>query len=310
MKNIPRSAWIIGIALLMFTGPGFSMPLNAMDRKLEALIAAESALPLGADPGPPLKEVFARQFGDLGRDEMEDLSDYDLRLYLRASKTLAFYTYDPNYLELVELAFSELDARKVVDQHDFDSLFDSYIQYRKFEAAKALAMSHGEMSHPPLPEFHGLDDVFDGPTVLALDTDGSISRVPAGLAKSGPQIVVASHPLCHFSENAVRSIAKDVQLAKLFAGRTLWLMPQDGALDVDVVREWNREFADYEMRWAYQTSDWPMIKRWATPNFYFYLDGELVDTVIGWPPEGQRDALLAAFAKIGVVPEAADQRSR
>ena len=301
---------IMAALLVMLPVVAVATPSNEMDQKLAALIAAENALPYGADPGPPLREVYASEFGAFKIDDLHGLSDYDLRLYLRASKTLAFYTFDRKYLERVGIAFSELESRGIVTQHDFSSLFDTYIQFRDLVGAGALAERHAEFEHQPLPRFTGFDREFSGPTVLVLEDDGSISRLPAGLAAEGPQVVVAGHPLCHFSENAIRFIDKDEQLAAMFAGRTLWLMPQDGDLNLDVVAEWNRQFPDYAMRWAYQTSDWPMIKRWATPNFYFYRDGKLVTTVIGWPPEGQRDALISAFKEIGVERGAPAQRSR
>lgn len=303
-------AWLIGAAFLALAAAQPATASDAMDRKLGALIAAESALPIGADPGPALRETFAAQFGGLTNSDLELLSNYDLRIYQRASRTLAFYTHDSQFLRRAERAFVKLEQRNVVTQHDFSSLFRAYVQFRDFDRAAALALRHIGMEHEALPEFTGLDDALTGPTVLTLRKDGVISRVPAGLARSGPQVVVASHPLCHFSENAVRAIAQDADLAAMFHGRTLWLMPQDGALNLEAVSEWNIQFPDYEMRWAYRTGDWPMIKRWATPNFYFYRDGELVDTVIGWPPEGQRDALIAAFAKIGIAPPEGVQPSR
>lgn len=294
-----------------------AVPLSAFPRSpgdfrvgLDAVLKVERAIPFDADPGPPLKEAFANNFGQVSVDTLDQLSDDDVKAYFSASYLLAFHTNDLRDLALVQAGFEALATRGIESPFDVKMLFNQFVAYRDFEKARSLAARYPSVDLEVLPRFAPSEGEFHGPTVLELRDDGIVSRVPAGLPDRGPYVVVAAHPLCHFSENAIRAIRQDTQVAGLFAGRTLWLMPQDGHMNLEEVRNWNTEFPDYAMRWAYQTSDWPMIKRWATPNFYFYRDGTLVETVIGWPEEGQRDALLAAFAKIGVVPEAADQRSR
>lgn len=267
-----------------------------------AMLDVESSLPLEADPVPPIKHAFAQYFGHVAVTGIDKLSNEDLGAYFSAAHILAFFSKAPDDLGLMEAAFHGLESRGLLSPFDVRTMHGEYVRYRLFARATALASRHPDLDLEPLPPFSGLDGEFHGPTVLDLGEDGSVSRVAAELPGRGPYVVVAAHPLCHFSENAVRAIQQDSALAGLFAGRTLWLMPQDGHLDLDVVRDWNRQFPDYTMRWAWRTSDWPMIKRWATPNFYFYRDGKLVDTVIGWPPEGQRAALLGAFRKIGLAP--------
>ena len=278
--------------------------------RMEALETVERAMSPDVAPGPILKHAFAVNFGQVPVDALDQLSDADLTVYVSATHRLAFYTHDPDDLARVEAAFAVLEARGLGTPFEVRMMFKDFVRYRTFERARALAARYPDIEFEPLPRFTGLDGAFDGPTVLALDDEGVVSRVAAGVPAHGPYVVVAAHPLCHFSANAVRAIEQDADVASLFAGRTLWLMPQDGHMNIDVVRDWNREFPGYAMRWAYRTADWPMIKRWSTPNFYFYRDGTLVDTVVGWPQEGNRDALLAAFARIGVVPGGAAQRSR
>jgi|GEM_PF-2117482 len=291
---------------LVLARPG----VQHMQRGLEEVLAVERALVVGEDPGPPLRKAFDANFGGVSDAALGSLAEEDVRAYMSAADTVAFYTFDPLYLDRVEGAFRVLERRGRVTSFDVSNMYQGYVEFRRFDTAIALAARHPGIEQEALPTFHGLSGPAEGPTVMALQSDGSIQRVPAGLAPVGPQVIVTAHPLCHFSDAAVREIAQDPELEALFTNRTLWLMPQDRRMNLDVVAEWNRQFPDYAMRWAYQTSDWPMIKRWATPNFYFYRDGKLVTTVIGWPPEGQRDALISAFKEIGVERGAPAQRSR
>lgn len=282
-----------------------------MEGRFNALVAQEQTLAIEEDPAPDLERAFDDLFGDVSGAELERLGSEDVRFYLRAADILAFYTFDPRYLDEVEHAFKVLESRNSVGRADLSEMFSVYVEFRELERAAALVSRNPGFQHEPLPEYREIHRATaTGPTVLSLDEDGIVSRVPATFARSGPQVVVAAHPLCHFSEDAIRDIAKDTRLATLFAGRTLWLMPQDRHLDVDAVRAWNREFPGYQMQWAYRTADWPTVKRWATPSFYFYRDGKLVETVNGWPEQGERDALLAAFAKIGVEAPGTPQSSR
>jgi hypothetical protein len=302
---------LAALALFFMSSAMASQPHASMEERMDAVYAVERALPFESDPAPRLRQAFAENFGDVSVDDLASLTDRDLRFYLRASNTLAFFSYDPQYLGEVEAAFSLLEAHASVTQQDFSAMFSAYVEFREFEKAKALAARHPRMESEALPPFRDESGTENGArTVLSLVDDGAITRIPAPFAMSGPQVVVAAHPLCHFSENAIRAIDADPELSGLFAGRTLWLMPQDRHMNVDVVRDWNREFPQYRMQWAYRTADWPMIKRWATPNFYFFKDGKLVSTVVGWPDEGQRTQLLAAFRGIGVSPPEPAQASR
>lgn len=305
IMNCKRLA--LAACLLMLSFPGLAASSGTLDDGYRALLKVERETPPQADPGPALRNAFAKHFGHVNDAAIDELSNNDLKIYFNASRLVVFFTRDPSDLALLESAFLALESRGLATRRDVETLFGAYVRLRSFDRASELAMRYREAGLEPLPRFSGLDDTFDRPTVLELQGKDLVSRVAVGVPSHGPYVVVAAHPLCHFSADAVRAIQQHPEIADLFKGRTLWLMPQDGQMNIDVVRDWNREYPDYAMRWAYRTSDWPMIKRWATPNFYFYRDGELVDTVIGWPPEGNREALLAAFARIGLSPDAGTQ---
>lgn len=296
------SASICLMLLLAATSRGWAQSPSGLERGLAAIQEVERRLPIDADPTPPLTTAFDRHFGHVPTQGLNRLSDADLSAFLSASDTLVFYSSGQDYLDRVEAAFHELESRGRQTPFDVQTLFKDYVKFREFEPARMLASRYPDVELEELPHAVATTEKWGGPTVLELVGFDEVARVSAGIPSDGPFVVVAAHPLCHFSDNAVRAIQQDREVAALFKGRTLWLMPQDRYMNLDVVREWNRQFPDYTMRWAWRTSDWPMIKRWATPNFYFYRDGKLVDTVIGWPPEGQREALLSAFEKIGARP--------
>ena len=46
------------------------------------------------------------------------------------------------------------------------------------------------------------------------------------------------------------------------------------------------------------TREWPIVLNWATPSFYFFVDGELVVQLIGWQGESSADEFRQALLKI------------
>ena len=112
-------------------------------------------------------------------------------------------------------------------------------------------------------------------------------------------MVVISHPLCHFSRNAMAAIEADPALSKAMA-RSLWLAPVDRKLNLEVIRQWNGEHPEHPMVIAFDRAEWPDFDSWSTPMFYFLRDGKLVSVVEGWPSEGNKEALLKAAEQIGL----------
>jgi hypothetical protein len=50
-------------------------------------------------------------------------------------------------------------------------------------------------------------------------------------------------------------------------------------------------------------ADWPMVPRWGhTPTFYFFRDGELVFTVIGWKGDATKVELLRGLEALNRRP--------
>src|SRR3546814_14344418 len=97
-----------------------AVPLSALPRSpedfrvaLDAVLEVERALPFDADPGPPLKEAFANNFGQVSASTLDQVSDDDLKAYFSASSLLAFHTKDLCALALVQAAFRGSEERGV-----------------------------------------------------------------------------------------------------------------------------------------------------------------------------------------------------
>jgi hypothetical protein len=56
------------------------------------------------------------------------------------------------------------------------------------------------------------------------------------------------------------------------------------------------------MTTVYRESERPEIDSWNMPTFYFLREGRVVAKVSPW--QGQREAVLAGFRKLGLAPPA------
>lgn len=111
-------------------------------------------------------------------------------------------------------------------------------------------------------------------------------------------IIVVSHPLCHFSNDA-RSFIKNSKYRAVFESASLWVIPPSGSMYIEKVFNVNKD-SSLPFEYFYVMNEWPEIERWDTPSFYFYSNGLLVYTFSGWPEEGNIDKLEEGLLSIGV----------
>lgn len=263
--------------------------------------------------GPPIGRLsafersYAQWFAPLqNQRSLERIDNAELAMLYQAAETATFYSNLNKYLRDTALDLGALEDRNNATVKYNKEMFHTLVRLRLFSQAKAFHIRHPNMPVEALPVLH--DDVGEavhGPTVLKVDPDQAIlTRQPAKLDRNA-QIVVVTHPLCHFAKYGMRDLNHGSQLMRVFKRHAIWLAPQDGRLYVKTFQQWNREHPDEQIVMAWKGSEWPKINKsitsWATPTFYFFKDGKLVTKVVGWPKQGNLKALTAATRKIGLL---------
>ncbi len=261
-------------------------------------------------PGGKRAQVIQKSYDELfsfeqSAGKLNNANDDDLELLYRAASSAEFYTFDPRYVRDMMLVLDELQTRGLArDQHHFD-MYAALVSSRMLAEAKEFATQHSSLGLEALPKFSEASDLKkDTPTEWVMHTDQhELLRRSVDMEQKA-QIIVVSHPLCHFSQNAIRDIESDPLLHEVFKHHAKWIAPQSGRLNLDVIKEWNRQHPDMIMTLAYKRDEWPLFESWGTPTFYFLKEGVLTTTVTGWPDEGRRDELLAAMRQVGLMPSA------
>jgi len=237
------------------------------------------------------------------RETLAKTSGSDLDLLYRAASLSAFYSRAKTDVADMKSIFQELRTRKLLEKRHYVHLYEALVSTRQFMQARELASKNPHLGLPLLPRYREAPQIKPGsPTELVLSADKKTWLRTTVDLQQDSQIVVVSHPLCHFCQYAIRDIEADSVLRGLFARHALWIAPQDGNLDLDDFQEWETQHPNATIRVAYKQSEWPMIDTWNTPSFYFLAHGKVVAKVVGWPKEGHKAELIAASRTAGLLP--------
>lgn len=290
--------WIWIVAIVASTAAGSVLAARDLQADYDALVAVQTRAfeRSEAERGAMIASTYRERFGALTASELDALPDASLDLLFRAAEIPVGYTLDPYYGEQMNAAYERLAAHSRVEPRHRRSMFDAWVMLRRFDASRRIV--DADPGAGRLPRLHDTPVPSGAPALWALGEGAdTLTRRPADLTR--PQVVVVSHPLCGFSQNAARQIAADPELGPRFATQSLWLLPQTAALDVDQVRAWQSAHAPYRMAYVDLQRNWPGVDEWGTPTFYFFKDGRVVHKVVGWPAEGRKADLLEGLARIG-----------
>lgn len=250
-----------------------------------------------AERATAMSAAFDNGFAAALARDPASMDSQDLATLFNAANIAHAYSIQATHLQAMQRAFGELQARGLVEQRSFSDMHAALMASRQFEQASALEKTFPQWNVEPAPTLATSSS--SGKTALAVQESGNTLTRTTLAVDQGARVVVISHPLCHFSRNAMAAIEADPALSKAMA-RSLWLAPVDRKLNLDVLQQWNREHPEHPMVIAFDRAEWPNFDSWSTPMFYFLRDGKLVSVVEGWPSEGNKEALLKAANQIGL----------
>ena len=246
-----------------------------------------------------MAEVYEKDFGDLIRpDRLRTMTVDDLRLVYRASASATLLTNDENRFPGATRVFDALEARGATSAFERETQYKLLVDLRHLSAAKLFAEHYPAQMFEKLPGITELPGCCGSsrPDMFAVASRDRLLRLPAPSAS----IVVVAHPLCHFTQEAIRAIENDAPLAAALEKSWLWIAPQSSTFALDAFEQWNREHPRAKLNIAYRQSEWPMPAIWETPTFYFFKNGLIVATVRGWPADGHLGELRNDAKAVGL----------
>ncbi len=297
------------ILVLLLSLTGFSVgsvevetnQISLIDRQLEQMQALDRKL-ISSHPEKDmvrnrgLADFYRKRFTAYQATEvLANMPDGDLRALMIAAQLAAFYSYDDTILDDAMTDLRLLDKRGLARTADFGEAYRLLIGNRRFDDARMFLDKHPSLNETPPPLLLGLRPGWHGAAEMRIgDAARTLVWTPVDLGKL-PRIVVIGHPLCHFTQNAIRAIEADPTLNVLFARHAKWLAPQDQTTDFGLFGEWNLQHPEAATTITYRAAEFTLIDNWSTPMFYFIDDGRVVARITGWPKEGRRAEILAAY---------------
>jgi len=231
-------------------------------------------------------------------DVLKNASAEDLAARLKAASLAGFYSHDRVHLVDMQRVFSELERRDAITREQVQDMLHALLAQREFDEARKLSVRLQEMHEVSVPEVNasGADPTqFNAYAVE--DHADVLAAVNVDISK-GAYLIVVSHPLCAFSRNAQRDLAEDSGFAWALSSKPIWLAPVSGRLNLESIRQWNRERPGSQILLASERTSWPVIENWATPQFYAVRDGVVIGALSGWPKEGRKVELAAMLREL------------
>jgi len=228
---------------------------------------------------------------------LTDVGDDDLGLLFRGAYLAASDSFDARTIGDMASDLRELERRRKAAKVHYSQMYEMLVSARMFEAATQFRQQHATADLEALPEIE--ETAATGPSLLKVEPEKR-AMLHEAFHFAHEQVLVVAHPLCHFSQNAVRDIEADSSLRQIFKDHAKWISPPYGGLQFNAFKDWNEQHTDAAMSVAYRRQDWPMIDTWETPTFYFLKDGAVVAKVTGWPKSGNGDAIRAALKKLTI----------
>jgi hypothetical protein len=306
LNNLPIPAHAVNDTALNAQAKNGPQSVSFVELQLDALLAAQQDLAKQRLPWREQANAVAQKYIDLAFKTIEtrsnSLSNADLNWLLEAQLLTNLYAKDGEGLAALEYSFAELEKRDNIQRKHVQQLFSLYISIRRFDAAAALAKKYSAFNLEALPRVVANDGVDKNLRAIWLidKAEKHLTREPVHFS-SDWQLVAISHPLCHFSKNALTYIKNDKVLAKSFEGHLTLIGPQDGNLQFDVMQKWNAENPSMRIHPVDQQIAFTEFDQWSTPTFYFMKAGKVVYKFNGWPKEGNRAQLDEGLRKVGAM---------
>jgi hypothetical protein len=304
--NIRMSRFSIVCITFIFFFVSLNTNAQNIDRRLQLYLKIDKEVG-GKYPTIERAKILEKKYYEIFESNMQHkrlkrTNSKDLNALFYATEHVLFYTLEAKYISDLKYIVEILSNRGKVSYSQLSSLFKSYVSLRMFREAANLKSLHPDLNTENLPELKEFEiKTKSGKTELAISISENILERRIVEFGVGPQIFIVSHPVCHFSQNALVDIFNDVEITQAINGYVKLIAPQDRTLGLETFRKWNVEHQSTPMTIVYNRSEWPEIDSWSTPTFYFFNEGILISKFSGWPLEGNKEKLISSLREIGLL---------
>jgi hypothetical protein len=229
------------------------------------------------------------------------LGNRDVEFLFRAANLSFGRTGQAGYLADMRADFAELDRRHAVERPIASDLYDALVRTQRTDEARALLASHPILDRASPPVMR-IGHVRKGQPSLWIANAARRELLRLRFNIRAPaQVIVLAGTSCHYCHNAARDLERDPLLRDIFRNYGQWVAGSNDLTAFDAVRQWNRDYPDMRLGIAFSDDELPMLKHNGTPTFFFLDHGTVVATVVGWPDNGNLEAIRHGLRRIDLL---------
>ncbi|MCF6288577.1 MAG: hypothetical protein L3J53_04995 [Proteobacteria bacterium] len=242
------------------------------------------------------KKTFQPQ---ISSQKIELYTEKQLKNIIKTFQLITFYAQNQEITQEHLKYFEVLRQKKWAETKDYEDVFGALNHSRLFQQVELFYTKYPQFNLPKPPVIQALknknpNDIL----ILALDQNHKNTLITEVFKFSeSVEILVVSRSGCHFSQRAANDIAADEPLTRFLKEHSKWLMHPSSRWSISSFADWNKKYPHFATKYIYRAKDFPMIKSWETPVFYFFKNGVIVEQVIGWPKEGRMQELKSYIKK-------------
>lgn len=205
-----------------------------------------------------------------------------------------------------EAAFAEMQRRGALNKFDWWARRNLLLRSWRFDiAARAMEMpdaaaAFGDRVLPISIVGAGPDDGRLGFWSADLDARRLTEvREPVG---SDVRLLIVGHPFCHFCKLMAKDFAADHELMTITRSCGRWIGKVDLSYDMKSFDDWRRDYPkELELVLFRHWQKLGIAEPRSTPTVLLMRGAKVVDSMRGWPPGGNKAALLAMLHRNGAA---------
>jgi len=236
--------------------------------------------------------------------DLINFSGIELEYLFQATKILFLYNPDIKYVDDMNKVLHYLKVKNIIKKRHLVDLQEAYIATRQFELARDMTGNINLDYLQAIPEVYRNKEIASNRSTIWKIEKKSLTQHTFSIPNRGPFILVVSNPLCNFSILAAEYIVKNRELEMFFSDYSYWLTEPRGKLYKEGFLKWSLNYPKLPMGLMHITPPWPehpqLKSNVGTPAFYFFSDGKLTDSFVGWPQMGEPTALNNALNNINL----------
>lgn len=216
--------------------------------------------------------------GMVNKSLLKNLTVKELHTLYNSLSSLYFYS------TLVDILFdidSVIEAKKQrnenIDRFVLEQ-FHRYITAREYILAQEIVNLHPDLTFPPIP-----DIAHNGPLVKGViqAKNQKLTVVPFTYA-SEKHLVIIGSPYCNASIRFFSWLHNSSDLVKKMNKNSMILLNESMFPDFNTL-ERLENLTSISTKQVYKSKQFPEIKYWGTPSFYYVEKGVVKDRYEGWP---------------------------